>query len=472
MIYSKYMMRKHTPIPPEHELVALYKKEGSTISSLARHYATNNPTVRGWLIKYGVERKSHRQASAEANNRHKIVTLPSREELIEVYTNNSLVGVSKHYSVGQQTIYEWLDYYDIPRRDLSSGCVQGKKRQFTDKWFDKETIELAYDRTQPLYVLSETLNISKSHLLKLMSYYNIERTYLPPKYRSKAEIELFEWCINTFSEQEFQHTNRSLISPFEIDIVNHTKKIAIEFCGLYWHSEFSSGKPKDYHQNKMIRCNEAGFRLITVFESDDMKKVKALLSKLFGITTKVFARKCKVIELTSSVARKFHTQHHLSGAIGASHHYGLIYDNELVLVGSFGKNRFGSGYECARMTCHSNISVVGGISKLIHHFIKIVQPDELITFVDLRFGSGNSYIQSGFKLISTTLPNYFYWKKGTTTLYSRVKFQKHKLNDLLEHFDETKSEFDNMINNGYDRIWDCGNAKFASYKRKGEPKLP
>lgn len=32
--------------------------------------------------------------------------------------------------------------------------------------------------------------------------------------------------------------------------------------------------------------------------------------------------------------------------------------------------------------------------------------------------------------------------------------------DNLEIFDENLTEYQNMLNNGYDRIWDCGNYKY------------
>ena len=38
-----------------------------------------------------------------------------------------------------------------------------------------------------------------------------------------------------------------------------------------------------------------------------------------------------------------------------------------------------------------------------------------------------------------------------------MKYQKHKLPKLLEAFDANLTEWQNMQNNGYDRIWDCGN---------------
>jgi hypothetical protein len=341
-----------------------------------------------------------------------------------------------------------------------------KNKQFADKWLTKNIIESNYDRTKSLDALAQTLGLSRSFLAKLMQYHNIERAKLNPSYRSKAEIDLCEWCISEFPEHEIEYCNKTIIAPYELDIVNHTKKIAIEYCGLYWHSEFSSNKDKNYHRMKMLKCKEAGYQLITVFESDNLEKIKSLILKKFGhksIQT-IYARNCIIKVINTKEALNFHNLHHLSNGVGANYHYGLFYGNDLVMVSSFGKNRFNAGFECIRMTSPSNIRVVGGVSKLMKNFIKDKQPEILTTFADLRFGTGESYIYSNFVYVEDTGCNYFYWKKGTAKLYSRVKFQKHKLKDLLESFDSELTEFDNMLNNNYDRIWDCGNAKYIWQK--------
>ena len=44
--------------------------------------------------------------------------------------------------------------------------------------------------------------------------------------------------------------------------------------------------------------------------------------------------------------------------------------------------------------------------------------------------------------------------------YNRISYQKHKLHKLLPKFDNTLSEYHNMLNNGFNRVWDCGNYKF------------
>jgi len=70
---------------------------------------------------------------------------------------------------------------------------------------------------------------------------------------------------------DYKLHDRELIFPFELDIVIPQYKLAIEYCGLYWHSnKFVS---YDYHQVKLNKCNEIGYKLLTVF-SDEFELYK------------------------------------------------------------------------------------------------------------------------------------------------------------------------------------------------------
>ena len=81
-----------------------------------------------------------------------------------------------------------------------------------------------------------------------------------------------------------------------------------------------------------------------------------------------------------------------------------------------------------------------------------------ITYADKRYGSGCSYNIAGFKLIGESSPNYFYFHKSDhNTLHSRTKFQKYKIPNV----DTSKTEYENMLEQGYDRIWDCGNVIYV-----------
>ena len=66
------------------------------------------------------------------------------------------------------------------------------------------------------------------------------------------------------------------------------------------------------------------------------------------------------------------------------------------------------------------------------------------------------YENLGFKLKSISKPNYFYFRNDLKR-YHRVTFQKHKLKNKLNSFDPDKTEVENMTENGWRRIWDCGN---------------
>jgi hypothetical protein len=64
------------------------------------------------------------------------------------------------------------------------------------------------------------------------------------------------------------------------------------------------------------------------------------------------------------------------------------------------------------------------------------------------------------------LPNYFYIAKNQVRLESRNKYQKHKLVALLEDYDANLTESQNMFNNSYRRLWDCGNVVFTKEREQ------
>ncbi|MFW6026172.1 MAG: hypothetical protein ACOCRX_07500, partial [Candidatus Woesearchaeota archaeon] len=99
-------------------------------------------------------------------------------------------------------------------------------------------------------------------------------------------------------------------------------------------------------------------------------------------------------------------------------------------------------------------------SKLFKNFLKENNFQKIVTYSDRRFFNGNIYINNGFNFVGYTNPGYFYIDNNYLFRYNRVKFQKHKLEGLLESYDKNLTEWQNMQANGYDRIWDCGNYKF------------
>ena len=112
------------------------------------------------------------------------------------------------------------------------------------------------------------------------------------------------------------------------------------------------------------------------------------------------------------------------------------------------------------------IDIIGGASKLFNYFVKNYLEDwqTIKTYADLRYSNWDIYKKLWFELVWQSDPNYFYFKSWSLKLYSRQSFQKHKLKDKLENFDEYMSETENMYNNWYRKIYDCWNLIFI-YKK-------
>lgn len=440
-------------IPNKQELEELYLDRKMSISSIARHYKSHNPTVRKWLDLYDISRRTHKESCLFHIEQNK-KSIPSKEELLELYKTKNLKQLQMIYNVGQETIYQWFKNLDIELRSSSESICLNKSTFFADKQIPKEVIVEEFTKIKNLPILADKLNISYSHLKVLLKRYNLKFNSC----RSKNEQELFD-LINDGS---FMCNDRSIIYPLELDMYSEKHKLALEYCGLYWHSEFFGGKSKSYHQIKQQRCAELGIRLITVFETDDITKIKCLVNRLTNKVPSVYGRNTNIVTIDSKTAKTFHELHHLSGSVPGSIHYGLEHDGKLAMVLSFSKSRFNKkfDYECTRMTSHSNLKVIGGASKLFNEFFK--HHKSCITYADLRFGDGSVYEHCGFTKNQPTPPNYWYFNKNRPNqLYSRVKFQKHKLKSILELYDESLTEFELMKLNGFDRIWDCGSNSYC-----------
>ena len=283
---------------------------------------------------------------------------------------------------------------------------------------------------------------------------------------SNAEKEISNFLFNILKNYNIQILNnyKKLIAPFEVDIYIPEKKLAIEYDGLYFHSD--EIRDKKYHLNKTLLCKNNNVKLIHIFENEWLTKqpiVKSKLKALCGIYDKIiYARKCEIKKLNYNEAYEFCNNNHLQGFSIAKVFLGLFYNNELVSLMSLSKPRFSKNYEweLARFCNKINYKVVGGASKLLKYFEENYNPKSLVSYADLRWSYGELYTILGFSLKNTSLPAYWYWKTSNK-LHHRTEFQKHKLKNILEKFDENLSEYENMRINGYNRIFDCGNLVFV-----------
>jgi len=306
--------------------------------------------------------------------------------------------------------------------------------------------------------MSSELNISVVTLAKAFKKFNIE----PAGHnKSTAEIEISNFIQEKLgNNRKLQLGTKKIIYPFEIDIFIEDINVAIEYNGGWYHSELN-GKERDYHIGKTNLCLDKKIKLIHIWEHEYKNKKDIVLSKLnhiCGKSTTVYARKCKLSEISLDTANQFLNTTHIQGSSISKHRLGLFNNNELVAVMTFGKTRFNKNYEweLLRYSSKLNHNIVGGFSKLLSCFIKTFNPQSIITYSDKAWSTGDVYKKNGFKFLNTIPPSYFY-TKNYADFYNRINFQKKKLQTMLDTFDPKLTEWENMQNNGYDRIWNCGN---------------
>ena len=259
-----------------------------------------------------------------------------------------------------------------------------------------------------------------------------------PASPSKPEQELYDFVLSLSSDAI--HNSRRIISPQELDIYVPSKNFAIEFNGLYWHSE--AQKEKRYHIKKTQACAFKGIRLLHVFEDEWRDKpdiVKSIIrAKLDVNMRRLDARKCEIRELPLKLRKPFFADNHIDGDTrAATICFGLFFNDELVYALSLRKpfhKLYEGFYEVARSCGAQNTYVRGGLSRLSKFALQWARSSGatgLMTYVDRRLGNDNAYATAGWQFASKTKAPRFWWT-DCIYRYDRFKFRADKVRKLSE----------------------------------------
>lgn len=278
-------------------------------------------------------------------------------------------------------------------------------------------------------------------------------------FTSQPEKDIKE-LIEKYGIKTIANSRKILSNGKELDLCIPEKRIAIEFNGLYWHREEAVGK--DYHYDKWNMCKQQGIQLITIWEDDwrDKKEIvsQMLLHKL-GVSdsTKIYARKTYIKEISISESDKFLDHNHIQGKAAGSIRLALIYENEIVAVAVF-KNQNNTTAELVRYA--TSKTVIGGFTKLLKYFEKNYEFEEILTFADHSVSDGGLYENNGFVKIGELKPDYSYVVNSKREHKFKYRLKKFK-NDLSLQWKEGLTEKELADLNNIDRIYDCGKTKFV-----------
>ena len=279
----------------------------------------------------------------------------------------------------------------------------------------------------------------------------------------KTEKEIRDW-INSFGFR-FK-PDRTILNGLELDMYDKKHKFAIEYCGLFWHSEASpSHKSNNYHYNKYRLCKEKGIRLLTIFEDEWLfrnAQVRNFIKSCLGMNTNILmARKCKVVLISKTEANKYIDLWHIQGSTNTIKLCAALkYNEEIVGVMTFGRHpRDNSITVLDRLCFKDNTSIAGGASKLFSFLLKESKLEKIISWSDNRWSYGNVYSSLNFKLVKELKPDYSYYNKSKST---RISKQSQKKSSSGCPSNITEAVWSKQ--HGLYRIWDCGKIRWQYNK--------
>lgn len=296
--------------------------------------------------------------------------------------------------------------------------------------------------------------------------------------KSAGEQQVFEFLSNL---TEAESRNRTILKPKELDIYLPERKLAVEYCGEFYHSSGSKEeerKMRKKHIEKYRACKEQGVRLITLYETEWKERnyaIRRLLRNAVGKSKgKLMARKCELRKATAAEARAFYDRYHPQGGAGSGEHYALFWKGKMVACMRFvlGANDRGAGAGNRTWTLGryaTRITVAGAASRLFKAFVTEFNPPEVKSFSDNRFFDGGMYAQLGFVLEEEVAEDYVVWspKIGIRPKphYQRrllpKRLEEHGLTEPFDPETDKRTEAEMTYLMGARRLYDCGKKRWV-----------
>ena len=386
-----------------------------------------------------------------------------------INTHTPVIIICKIHGKFKQTPISHLSGHGCQKCGLEKDRLTplSNTTEFVAKANAKHKNQYEYDETDYRHSKEKVIIICKEHgKFTQKPNYHLCGNGCPKCAGTKLQQEVYEF-IKQHTRTEFN--SRTIIPPLELDIYLPDFKIGIEVNGLYWHSysEPETPQQKRRHLQKLEACQNKGIILIQIMENEWKQKqqiIKSMILNKLGKSKRIYARNCTICYPNPKEYHEFMDRNHLQGSRNASVILALKNQESTVMMMSLHRHPKYQ-WEITRIATEIGYIVIGGLSKLLSKFIKHHKPSSILTYANRRYSDGNAYKIIGFKVIKTTKPNYWYIKRERT--YSRQQFQKHKQPTRLPKFDKNMTESQNMFNNGFRRIWDCGNLKLLLFLHLG-----
>ncbi len=281
--------------------------------------------------------------------------------------------------------------------------------------------------------------------MKGLKGYRKHRVFRPSRRRisrkipqgiSMEEIDLRNSIAYSFPGMAIYESDRRVLNGREIDIWIPSRKLGIEYDGLFFHT--GDDKDPDYHLMKTLGCEKKGVRLIHIFSDEWEEKRKLvldLITRALGKYREIPASECTISPISKKEGDRFLNEFCLLGTDERADSYiGISSPRSLLAVMSYSTL---NGIEILRYSELPGLKISGGIESCIS---SMAMEGPITARVDRRISRGTEFLEAGFSLVEATPPNVYY----TKDYKSRIPSHKVKLNE------------GQIEKNGLHPVYDCG----------------
>lgn len=447
---EKYGVTNATYLSDHNQKVEQTSLQKYGVINVAQLQSTKNKIKQSNLQKYGVEYYTQ-------SKEYKRSITNNKEQISKNIKNGKIKAQIKEKEELEKYCGNLLTIKEVSEK---------LNKDFTGVYLITKQLNLRIDGKQNCYLKSMDLDILKN----VYSTFGI----------SNEEKEVVEFIKNIYKGQIIKN-DRKVLNGKELDIYIPEKNLAIEFDGLYWHSDKVSLQKtqiptknlriyaKNRHLEKTRLCEEKGIKLIHIFEDNWIFKkeiVKDIIKKILNTSDiqTINLNQCEVKIIDLQTYKNFLDENHLLGYSFADIRIGLFYQSKLIeCIGINSKGSFSKSPEIIRFCLKKGYMCPDSFNRLL----KYSNLSSLIMYVDKSLFNNKKYFQqSGFKIIKENPPTYFYINLNHNPLvrlprytYMRKDIKRKFEEKELKYFNEKETEEINMYKNGFARIWNCGTIK-------------
>ena len=280
--------------------------------------------------------------------------------------------------------------------------------------------------------------------------------YCPSQFHknsSQYEQEIFDW-LSSLGITNIERNKRDWNGQrgIEADLYLPDYNLAIEFNGIYWHSD--KNKPNDYHYNKWKFFKDQNIDCIQIFENEWLNKkdiVKSIIMNRLGLNTKIQIDKIEQID--SELFKQFIDSNYIFDYIVSEYKFGMFVNDELVAVVGISKNNnYVIDSFCVKVGCD--------LDECSYHYIfdeikNIFKGNDIELLFNSRYFNGELFQNFGFKYLNHSMTKRFIFKIND---YNLIEYRDDKsiIEKLNLNYNNDLSLEENLLNNKCLSIYDCG----------------